>query len=114
MTTDHNPQIEPDPKQLQVDAYGGERINVRFDAAHRRLLDGIIDFIQAALALKPSYSVVLRRALQIYLAHLADRVAGVMIKKEQGLIDPTDYLAKLGEALESERSALKDASGRFK
>jgi hypothetical protein len=99
-------------KQVQVNACGGNRINLRLGPAHHKLLDGLKEFLELSIGMNASYSVILRRALQLYLVFLTERVVGVLEQKEQGVIDPQDYLAKLGEALFSERQALLIAAGR--
>jgi len=102
----------PDSREVQLQAVtdGLSPSTCTLDKASRGDLDFILGFCKEALGINPSQSVIFRRALLVYVCHLAEKVLEIHMQTHDGA--PRDQLKALEAFIQAERNALFRASGR--
>jgi len=79
--------------QLQAVSGGRKVTGFKHDAASQGDMDFILGFCKEALNLNPSTSVIIRRALLVYVCHLAEKVLEIHMQTHDGA--PRDQLKAL-------------------
>jgi hypothetical protein len=97
--------------QLQAKGNNGRGTFFKLSDRSETDIRFIKEFCRSALSLNPSFTVIMRRALKVYIAHLTQCVADAMATKEAGA-SPEEYLGALQSVLDRERAAIRRASGR--
>jgi hypothetical protein len=96
--------------QLQAVSDGRNPCTYTHDKASRGDMDFIQDFCKQALNINPSTSVIVRRALLVYVCHLAEQVLEIQMQTHDGA--PRDQLKALEAFIKTERKALFHAAGK--
>lgn len=96
--------------QLQALSDGKGTMGFSLDDASRADLEFIIEFCQDALQVNPSQSVIIRRALLVYLCHLAESTMEAATGTHDG--HQRDHLKAFQAFIMQERRALYRAAGR--
>ena len=98
-------------KQLQASGNNGRSTMLQYSDRLEKDMEFIRSFCKSALNINPSVTTIVRRAIAVYVAHLAEKVVEAKQAQVAGA-RPEAYLTILSGVLRQERDAIKRAAGR--